>query len=61
MYKIPLHIIEGFLNSLEQSNDLLKGMVGSDRSAEVYAAIAENNKQIELIKTNFTFGYEHKG
>jgi hypothetical protein len=60
MYKIPLHIIEGFLNSLEQSNELLKGMVGSDRSAEVNAAIAENNKQIELIKTNYTFGYEHK-
>jgi hypothetical protein len=61
MYKVPLHVLEGILKSLEESNDLLKGLVGIARSAEIYAAIAENEKQINLIKSNYTFGYEHKG
>lgn len=61
MYKIPLHIIEGFLNSLEQSNLVLAASINDENCADVTRAMTENLKQIELIKTNYTFGYEHKG
>jgi len=61
MYKVPLHVLEGFLKSLEDSNDLLKVLVGTERSADIYAAIAENEKQIKLIKTNFGFTNENEG
>ncbi len=61
MYKVPLHVLEGILKSLEDSNDLLKGLVGTARSAEIYAAIAENEKQINLIKRNFGFTNDNEG
>jgi len=61
MYKIPLHIIEGFLNSLEQSNKVLKNIAQTNGSLSIQGAIAENEKQIELIKLNYTFAYENKG
>lgn len=60
MYKVPLHIIEGFLNSLEQSNKVLKNLAQTDGSLAIQKAIAENEKQIKLIKLNYTFTYEHK-
>lgn len=60
MYKVPIHVLEGIISSLEQSNLILRRMVGHSRTSEVYDAIAENNKQIELIKRNFGFN-ENKG
>lgn len=53
MYKVPIYVLKGLVSSLEKSNEVLKGMVGSDRTADVYSAIAENEKQIRLIKINF--------
>jgi len=61
MYKVPLHILEGVLRALEESNELLKGLVGTERSAEIYAAIAENEKQIRIIKLNFGFNHDNEG
>lgn len=54
MYKIPLDVLQGLLNSLEKSNELLKGLVGTQRSSEIYEAIAENEKQIRIIKFNYS-------
>jgi hypothetical protein len=53
MYKVPMSVLQDMVNALEKSNDLLKGLVGTQRSAEIYEAIAENQKQIDLIKLNF--------
>jgi hypothetical protein len=61
MYKIPLHIIEGLLNSLEQSNLVLAASINDKNCADVTRVMTENLKQIDLIKTNYTFCYEHKG
>jgi hypothetical protein len=61
MYKVPLHILEGFLNSLEQSNAVLKKLAERDDSLAIQESIRENEKQINIIKLNYTFAYEHKG
>lgn len=53
MYKVQMSVLQDMVNALEKSNDLLKGLVGTQRSAEIYEAIAENQKQIDLIKLNF--------
>lgn len=55
MYKVPLHILEGFLNSLEQSNEVLKRLAQTDDSLAIQEAIRENDKQINIIKLNFVF------
>jgi hypothetical protein len=53
MYKVPMSVLQDMVNALEKSNDLLKGLVGTQRSAEIYEAIAENERQIEFIKTKY--------
>ena len=58
MYKVPLHILEGFIKTLEQSNKVLAELYASpdyDGQTDILSTILENNKQIELIKINFGF------
>jgi hypothetical protein len=53
MYKIPLHVLEGIIASLEQSNKVLLKTFNDNNSFEVLTAIRENDKQINLLKLNF--------
>jgi hypothetical protein len=53
MYKVPMHVLEGILASLEQSNKMLQKNLNNDNSFEVLSAIRDNEKQINLIKLNF--------
>jgi hypothetical protein len=53
MYKVPLHVLEGLIASLEQSNKILLKTINNDNSFEVLSAIRDNEKQINLIKLNF--------
>lgn len=55
MYKVPLHILEGFLKSLEISNAVLIEAAELDDSLAIQLAIKENEKQINIIKLNFGF------
>jgi hypothetical protein len=55
MYKIPLHVLEGLLNSLEKSNAVLKKLAEQDDSLAIQEAIRENDKQIQILKLNFRF------
>jgi hypothetical protein len=55
MYKVPLHVLEGLLNSLEKSNAVLKKLAERDDSLAIQGAIKENEKQINLLKLNFGF------
>jgi hypothetical protein len=55
MYKIPLHVLEGLLNSLEKSNKVLKQLSETDDSLAIQGAIRENEKQIQIIKLNYSF------
>ena len=55
MYKIPLHVLEGLLNSLEKSNAVLKKLGKRDGSIAIQEAISENEKQIQIIKFNYSF------
>jgi hypothetical protein len=55
MYKVPLHVLEGFLKSLEISNAVLKEAAERDDSPYIQVAIKENEKQINIIKLNFGF------
>jgi hypothetical protein len=55
MYKIPLHVLEGFLNSLEKSNVVLKELAERDDSPWIQGVISENEKQIKIIKLNYSF------
>lgn len=53
MYKVPLNVLEGLINSLEQSNAVLKEIVEKNSSLKIQRTIQENEKQIQLIKINF--------
>jgi hypothetical protein len=55
MYKIPLHVLDGLLNSLEKSNKVLKQLYETDDSLAIQGAIRENEKQIQIIKVNYSF------
>ena len=55
MYKVPLHVLEGLLNSLEKSNAVLKKLPEAKTSIAVRLAIRENEKQIQIIKLNYRF------
>jgi hypothetical protein len=55
MYKVPLHVLEGLLNSLEKSNKVLKQLSETDDSLAIQGAIKENEKQIQIIKLNYNF------
>ncbi len=55
MYKIPLNVLEGLLNSLEKSNAVLKKLAGRDDSLAIQEAIRENDKQIQIINFNYSF------
>jgi hypothetical protein len=55
MYKIPLNVLEGLLNSLEKSNAVLKKLAGRDDSLAIQEAIRENDKQIQIINVNYSF------
>ncbi len=55
MYKIPLHVLDGLLNSLEKSNKVLKQLSETDDSLAIQGAIRENEKQIQIIKVNYSF------
>jgi hypothetical protein len=55
MYKVPLIILEGLLNSLEKSNAVLNKLAERDDSLAIQEAIRENDKQINLLKLNFCF------
>jgi hypothetical protein len=55
MYKVPLHVLEGLLNSLEKSNAVLKKLAEQDDSLAIQGAIRENDKQIQILKLNFRF------
>ena len=55
MYKVPLHVLEGLLNSLEKSNAVLKKLAERDYSLAIQGAIKENEKQINLLKSNYSF------
>ena len=53
MYKVSISVLEGIKASLVKSNEVLRELAESDDSPSIRAAIAENEKQIELITTNF--------
>jgi hypothetical protein len=55
MYKVPLHVLDGLLNSLEKSNAVLKKLAERDDSLAIQEAIRENDKQIRIIKVNYNF------
>jgi hypothetical protein len=55
MYKVPLHVLEGLLNSLEKSNAVLKKLAERDDSLAIQEAIRENDKQIQIINVNYSF------
>ena len=55
MYKVPLEILEGLLNSLEKSNAILNKLAERNDSLAIQEAIRENDKQINLLKLNFSF------
>ena len=55
MYKIPLHVLDGLLNSLEKSNSVLKKLAERNDSLAIQESIRENEKQIEIIKLNYSF------
>ncbi len=55
MYKVPLNVLEGLINTLEQSNAVLKEIAEKNSSLKIQRAIQENEKQIQLIKINFGF------
>ena len=55
MYKIPLHVLDGLLNSLEKSNSVLKKLAEINDSLAIQESIRENEKQIEIIKLNYSF------
>lgn len=60
MYKVPIHVLEGIITSLEQSNSVLAASINDKNSVDVKRAISDNQKQINLIKHNFGFN-ENKG
>lgn len=55
MYKVPLHILEGLLNSLEKSNAVLKELAERDDSPWLQGVINENEKQIQILKLRYSF------
>jgi hypothetical protein len=55
MYKVPLNVLEGLINTLEQSNAVLKEIAEKNSSLKIQRTIQENEKQIQLIKINFGF------
>lgn len=55
MYKVPLNVLEGILNSLEKSNSVLAASINDKNYDEVMCVIRDNEKQINLIKYNFGF------
>ena len=55
MYKIPLHVLDGLLNSLEKSNSVLKKLAEINDSLAIQESIRENEKQIQIIKVNYSF------
>lgn len=55
MYKVPLEVLEGLLNSIEKSNRVLKKLAELDDSIAIQESIRENEKQIKIIKLNYSF------
>jgi hypothetical protein len=55
MYKVPLEVLEGLLNSIEKSNRVLKKLAELDDSLAIQESIRENEKQIQIIKLNYSF------
>jgi hypothetical protein len=54
MYKIPLDVLQGLLNSLEKSNVALKELAERDDSPWVQGVIISNEKQIQILKFNYS-------
>jgi hypothetical protein len=55
MYKVSLYVLEGFLNSLENSNVVLNKLAQTDDSLAIQEAIRENDKQIQILKLRYRF------
>jgi hypothetical protein len=54
MYKIPLDVLQGLLNSIEKSNRVLKKLAELDDSLAIQESIRENEKQIKILKFNYS-------
>jgi hypothetical protein len=60
MYKVPLDVLEGLLNSLEKSNAVLNKLAERDDSLAIQGAIRENDKQIKNLKLRYSFLNDNK-